>query len=99
MHEEVHESLFPRMSCRKVKNLRNNLKKSLKRSCRETMRRLKESNGQLTDYPFSNNTPLVEYELVDIFFRMMPYKWREDFHKANESLHKHALDSLCDYME
>jgi len=41
----------------------------------------------------------VEYELVDIYFYMMPYKYYEDFHKANKSLHNHTLDSLCDYME
>jgi len=46
----------------------------LKQSYREIMRHLKESNGQLTNYPFSNNTSLVEYKLVNIFFRMIPYK-------------------------
>ena len=41
---------FPERAVEKQKTyLRNNLKKSLKRSCRETIRRLKESNDQLTD--------------------------------------------------
>ena len=63
------------------------------------MRRLKECNGQLNECPWIGASSLVEYELVDIFFRIMPHKFHEDFHKANESLHNHTLDSSCYHIE
>ena len=63
------------------------------------MHRLREANIQIADYPVLGAKPLGEYELVDIFFRMMPFKWRAHFQKAKSSIHLHTTETLCDYFE
>ena len=93
-------SYFPKRVIEKQKTyLQNNLRKSIKCSCCQCVRCLKECNGQLTEYPWIGVSSLVEYELVDIFFQIMPCKFREDFYKANESLCNYTLDSSCNHME
>ena len=74
------------------------LRKNSKRTVKEHLKRLRELANVAKETP-DDARPLETFEIVDMFFRMMPLKWQTKFHEARADQIDMTFDQSCYYFE
>lgn len=79
--------------------MRNRLRKPVKLLVSECLFRLKDMNNKLADFPVLGTVALDNYELSDIFYRIMPLKWRNQWKLSGKKALYASIEDFANYFE